>query len=298
MREILAAGLMAIAGGTFSALSDGATGAKLLRVLPWLGQQMRALSTGSQAGDILLWILYVLVSLAPVLGLFPLRRRFGVAEGLFLGASVYCFYFLRMLANPTRLLPVPTESFIPVGMTMAFAVLLSLLTGACLLRVLARHTTMAELARPAQRVVTVLAAVDGLLTGVTCTSALKQMPPEGLFLGTGVLILCQLFQTGALVWMLGGVSDLIESVRWGWFDETNVRLADSLAKRGKALLVVVVLTACGQNLSALMQMGLSQSGSVLLSLPLTEFVAAIASVLLASFVREGVRIQEENDAFV
>ena len=235
-------------------------------------------------------------------------------EAIFAGICAVFGALLTYLAGPNAVLG-PMQVFLMAGMwlremspsgapgmeeitgMMAAGVLIGLIAGGVLLRLVAERGRE-QLARIASKTVTAFAMVCGYGAGMTAAVLTGSVNGTADAVYAAVQGTCSIAQTAALVWMLGGTADLIESARWGWFDEANARLADALAERSRRLLMVTVFASLIANITALLMAGKVTSSNVAMDLPAVELIAAVCCMLLAQFIREGVRIKAENDEFV
>ncbi len=297
MREAIVALICAVFGALLALLMGNGAGGNVWSVFARFGEGLREISLSGAAGNVGAWAIYAVLCILPLAGLLPIKRKCGWADVLFGISAAYSLWFWRMLANPTRLAPMLVPGFEEVYGAMGAGVLLSMLLGGLLLRLLEERETK-QMVRTAERIVTLFAGISGFGMGIGAAGAFSG-GSLGLELGYALFLLaCEILQTGALVWMLGGASDLLGSVQWGWFDEVNASLSDTLAKRSRSLLLVTVLTSVAANMASLLVVGQVSDSNVMLDLPLTELMAAIFCMLLARFIREGVRIKAENDEFV
>lgn len=297
MREMIFGGFCVLAGALITALAGANAVLSPMGLFPYLGALLRELSLSGAGGNIAAWAIYAVLCALPLCGLLPRKRRRGAADILFACASAYSLWMWRMLANPARMMPQYVPGMEELFGMMAGGVLVSLLIGGALLR-LVRERETRRIVKIAEKTVTAFAMIAGYGLGMVCAAAFLdvQGPVETGY--AAVQCLCSFAQTAALLWMLGGTSDLLNSVQWGWFDEVNARLADALAVRSKRLLIVTVFASLLSNAAALVMAGSVPNSNVSLDVPVMELIAALCCMLLARFIREGVRIKAENDEFV
>lgn len=297
MREAIFAGFCAVAGALLTLLAGPNAVLGPMQIFPLAGMWLREMSLSGAAGNAAAWAIYAVLCALPLAGLLPLKRKRGAADILFALASVYSLWMWRMLANPTVMTPNYIVGMEEITSMMAAGVLIGLIVGGALLRLTAERGRE-HMARIASRTVTAFAMICGYGAGMTASALFIDVNGTADVVYAAVQSACSVLQTAALVWMLGGTADLIESVRWGWFDEVNARLADALAVRSRRLLMVTVFTSLIANFTALMMAGRVTSSNVSMDLPVVELIAAVCCMLLAQFIREGVRIKAENDEFV
>jgi len=297
MRELIFAVFSLLLGAGLTAAAGPNAILSPMGLFPALGNVLRELSLGGNAGDTAAWAVYAVLCILPLCGLLPLKRKRGAADILFTLASLYSLWLWRMLANPGRLMPNYVPGMEEIFGMMAGGVLVCLLVGGAILR-LAQQKETRKMVKTAEKTTAAFALIAGYGTGSACAAAFIGAQHTADLVYAAVLSACSLAQTGALVWMLGGTADLLNSVQWGWFDEPNARLADALAVRSRRLLLITVVSSLVSNIAALCMAGLVTSSNVSIDLPVTELIAALCCMLLARFIREGVRIKAENDEFV
>lgn len=297
MREMIFGALCMLAGWLITSAAGANALLSPMGLFPYIGDLLRELSLSGAGGNCAAWAIYAVLCALPLAGLLPVKRKRGAADILFVGASVYSLWMWRMLANPGSMMPQYVPGMEELFGMMAGGVLVSLLIGGALLRLVREKETRA-MVRIAEKTVAAFAMIAGYGLGMGCAAAFmgEKGPVE---LGYAAFqCLCSIAQTAALLWMLGGTSDLLNSVQWGWFDEVNASLADALAVRSKRLLIVTVFASLLSNAAALVFAGSVANSSVTMDVPFTELIAALCCMLLARFIREGVRIKAENDEFV
>lgn len=297
MREMILAGAMLVMGASQRLAAGPNAALDLMGIFPLAGRLLRELSLGSAAGNTWAWVIYGLLCALPLLGLLPVRRKRGAADGMFLLASAYSLWLWRMLANPSRLTPNYVPGMEEIYGMMAGGLLLGLVLGGALLRLTQERETR-RMVRIAEHTVTAFAMFAGYGLGLGGASLALGAQSAMDKAYAAVQITSMAAQTVALVWMLGGTSDLLSSVQWGWFDETNAALADELARRSRLLLLVTVFSSLAANAGAVWMAGGVTDSNVSIDLPVLELIAALCCMLLARFIREGVRIKAENDEFV
>jgi len=297
MREAIFAGICAVFGALLTYLAGPNAVLGPMQVFPMAGMWLREMSLSGAAGDVAAWTIYGILCALPLAGLLPMKRKRGAADALFVLAALYSLWMWRMLANPVGMSPSGMSGMEEITGMMAAGVLIGLIVGGVLLRLVAERGRE-QLARVASKTVTVFAMICGYSAGMTVAVLMESVNGTADAAYAAVQGACSVAQTAALVWMLGGTADLIESARWDWFDEVNARLADALATRSRRLLMITVFASLIANGTALLMAGKVTSSNVSMNLPVAELIAAVCCMLLAQFIREGVRIKAENDEFV
>lgn len=297
MREAIFAVMCAIAGAGITATAGENALLGPMWLFPAAGDALRGLSLSGHGGNIAAWAIYAVLCALPLAGLLPLKRKRGAADILFIAASVYSLWMWRMLANPIRMMPNYIDGMEKIFGMMAGGVLIGLLVGGAVLH-LAQERETRRMVRIAEKTVAGFAMISGYALGMGCAAAFTGVQGSAEIGYAALRCACSAAQTASLVWMLGGTSDLLNSVQWGWFDEVNASLADALSKRSRMLLFVTVFSSLIVNAAAVMMAGTISDSSVSMDIPVMELIAALCCMLLARFVREGVRIKAENDEFV
>lgn len=286
----LAGVVLALTAGISSLLS-------WMELFAWGGRALRTLSLGSAAGNAAAWVIYTALCVLPLLGLLPLRRKRGWADGLFILAAAYSAWLWLMLANPTRLIPGYHPGCETIYGMMSGFVLLSLCLGGLILR-LAEDVNSDSLLRRTRWVLLAIAALAAFAQGVACASRIASAQ-GGTETGYALwLCLCSAMQAAAAIWALLSAADLLSCMCKGWFTEESAKLADALSKRARLLLIATVACTLLANLAALLLSGRVTNSNVQLDPPIMELIEAMGCMLLARFISDGARIKAENDEFV
>lgn len=303
-KRIAALAVFALAGAA-AGIFGSATGAAEAVFGPFtaVADGLRALSLSGNAGDVLTWILYALLSLLPLFGLLPKGRKRGWSDGMFAAAAGYGFLYWYLMANPTLALsslPINAEGMKDIYRAMLTVILFTLLLGAAALR-LTEETggTDAMLARLRAALFALQAwnlflAVFAFAMGIR--SAVESgASAAGYAALTGA---CDIAVTAFLLIALESARSLLQGMRGGWFAEGNAPLAEKLSRHSKALLAAAILAQLIQNAAALLAVGRVPNANAALSMPVLEFLLACAMLLLSRFVRDGARLRRENDSFI
>ena len=269
-----------------------------LMALPALGRGLRALSLSGGAGNAAAWVLYLLLSLLPLLGLLPAGRKRGWADAFFLAASLYSFRFWYVAVNPTLLTAATGHPQIAdAACAMAAALLVLLLLGGILMRIAHERESQALL-RGVAVLLMILAGVEALSLGLLHASALREAAKRGELGWQIPLCLCDLARGACLIFTLLSARRLAQGLSGGWFSEGNEQLARALGQSSRTLLLVSLLSAAASGALSLLALGRVQSSGFTVSVPLTELLAALGCMVLSRFVADGVRLRRENDSFI
>jgi len=271
-----------------------------------IGLLLRRLSLSGGTGNRIAIVLYVLLSLLPLLaGLWQLRRDPAAENWLLVLISGCLFGVLYLMINP-GLIPVPLGE--TVGKAVLGGTIYSLLAAWLVLRIVRQARTAEQ--PQLMRVLRIL------LVGLACVFVAEAAAGElGVLLASveqlrekntdgGIGLTCAVLALGWAVdslpcvlnvWVLYAALDLLEAER---YSEAAAAAAELLARRSGAMLAVVVLTKGGFNLlQLLLAARLRQLSSVVL-IPVFDVAFALAMLLLARLMRENKQLKDENDLFV
>lgn len=294
----------ALAGGLLGA-AGSATGTAMAAIAPFtlIAKGLRALSLAGGAGDALAWGLYALLSLLPLLGLLPKKRKRGWADGMFCAATAYGFLYWYLMANPTfalSSLPMGAQGMATVYQAMLTALFITLLLGAAALRLTEETGGTGTMLSRLRAALTALEAANAFLTAAAFALAIRASLSGGAVATAYAIFesLCDICVTVLLIATLEGTRSLLQGMRGGWFEAQNEPLAITLSKRAKLLLAVTVLAQLLKNAAAILMVGRVPNANAAFALPIYEFLSACAMLLLSRFVRDGARLKRENDSFV
>lgn len=298
--------------GLLAALAEGLLYAKtgwstMNDPLLSVGRGLRALSLSGFAGDLLAWLVVLLVSGAPLLLLLRIGKEGRGMEDLLLGLMVpVIFCWLFYLANPTRLGEIASHIF-P-------------LAGGCTVLSMGAAWLVLKLLRgldgaPTQRLA---AAFGALLSGCALLCAFSvayggaagvaaqwaqvvegNTNPGGLTLPV-LIVLGVLNATPGLlvaVTMVWG-SELASVLGGGTFDQMGVELCSRVALACKAAAQATVTLTVFVNLLQLALVGELLSVSFSITLPLFSLVASTGLFLLCLCLQRGAVLQEDNDSII
>lgn len=289
----LGAAVPAVSGGARALMGIGAA-------LAGLGRALRSLSLSGGAGNALAWALLASLGLTPLLGLLPARRARTAADWLWPLAAVYALFMLYMLVNPHLLRNVvypdwaaPESGLLavmllcPLAGLIVTAVFLNAARaeadGALLFRRLGLLLTAAQLlaAEAGGEWMGALPALSGADLAYGILEALGAL--------VGLALLVALCEAGKA--LLGGLSR-------GWLNDENGPLADNLARWARRMLagdLIVMLAGCFLTLAFGARL---TNVDMRVSLELGDLVISLCALLLARFVRAGIRVRTENDQFI
>ncbi len=288
-------------GAVLALLTGGAQALACLGgLLNKIGWALRSLSLSGGAGDALAWALLILLGLTPLLGLLPVKRARTGADWLWPAAAAYALFMLYMLVNPHLLRNVvypdwtaPEPELLAVTL---FAPLAALILAALVLR-LSRADERSALLFGRLRLLLTLTQLGAAFAAGT------RLP--GLFHLTGADLACGIIdalgafaELGLFVMVCGAATALLSGLERGWLRDENARLADEMALWARRMLaggLIVMLTRCFLTLA----LGAHLTNmNITVNLSLGDLIISLCALLLARFVREGVRVRAENDQFI
>ena len=255
--------LAALAGGLLSAKTGWST---MNDPLLSVGRGLRALSLSGFGGDLLAWLVVLLVSGAPLLLLIRIGKKGRGMEDLLLGLMapvIFCWLFY--LANPTQLGETAAQIF-PLALLCAFSVAYGGAAGVAAqwAWVVEGNTDLGGLTLPVLIVLGVLNAAPGLLVAVTMVWGSELAP------------------------VLGG----------GTFDQAGAELCGRVALACKTAAQATVTLTVFANLLQLALVGEMLSASFSITLPLFSLAASAGLFLLCRCLQRGAVLQEDNDSII
>ena len=296
--------LAALAGGLLSAKVGWST---MNDPLLSVGRGLRALSLSGFGGDLLAWLVVLLVSGAPLLLLIRIGKKGRGMEDLLLGLMapvIFCWLFY--LANPTQLGETAAQIF-P-------------LAGGCTVLSMGAAWLVLKLLRgldgaPTQRLA---AAFGALLSGcaLLCAFSVAYGGAAGVAAqwaqvvegntDLGGLTLPVLIALGVLdhapgllvaVTMVWG-SELASVLGGGTFDQAGAELCGRVALACKTAAQATVTLTVFANLLQLALVGELLSASFSITLPLFSLAASAGLFLLCRCLQRGAVLQEDNDSII
>ena len=296
--------LAALAGGLLSAKTGWST---MNDPLLSVGRGLRALSLSGFEGDLLAWLVVLLVSGAPLLLLIRIGKKGRGMEDLLLGLMapvIFCWLFY--LANPTQLGETASQIFPLAG---GYTVLS--MGAAWLVLKLLRGLDGA----PTQRLA---AAFGALLSGCALLCAFSvayggaagvaaqwawvvegNTNPGGLTLPVLIVLGVLNAAPGLLVavTMVWG-SELASVLGGGTFDQAGAELCGRVALACKTAAQATVTLTVFANLLQLALVGELLSASFSITLPLFSLAASAGLFLLCRCLQRGAVLQEDNDSII
>lgn len=296
--------LAALAGGLLSAKAGWST---MNDPLLSVGRGLRVLSLSGFGGDLLAWLVVLLVSGAPLLLLIRIGKKGRGMEDLLLGLMapvIFCWLFY--LANPTQLGETAAQIF-P-------------LAGGCTVLSMGAAWLVLKLLRgldgaPTQRLA---AAFGALLSGcaLLCAFSVAYGGTAGVAAqwaqvvegntDLGGLTLPVLIVLGVLnaapgllvaVTMVWG-SELASVLGGGTFDQAGAELCGRVALACKTAAQATVTLTVFANLLQLALVGELLSASFSITLPLFSLAASAGLFLLCRCLQRGAVLQEDNDSII
>lgn len=296
--------LAALAGGLLSAKAGWST---MNDPLLSVGRGLRVLSLSGFGGDLLAWLVVLLVSGAPLLLLIRIGKKGRGMEDLLLGLMapvIFCWLFY--LANPTQLGETAAQIF-P-------------LAGGCTVLSMGAAWLVLKLLRgldgaPTQRLA---AAFGALLSGCALLCAFSvayggaagvaaqwaqvvegNTNPGGLTLPVLIVLGVLNAAPGLLVavTMVWG-SELASVLGGGTFDQAGAELCGRVALACKTAAQATVTLTAFANLLQLALVGELLSASFSITLPLFSLAASAGLFLLCRCLQRGAVLQEDNDSII
>ena len=296
--------LAALAGGLLSAKTGWST---MNDPLLSVGRGLRVLSLSGFGGDLLAWLVVLLVSGAPLLLLIRIGKKGRGMEDLLLGLMapvIFCWLFY--LANPTQLGETAAQIF-P-------------LAGGCTVLSMGAAWLVLKLLRgldgaPTQRLA---AAFGALLSGCALLCAFSvayggaagvaaqwaqvvegNTNPGGLTLPVLIVLGVLNAAPGLLVavTMVWG-SELASVLGGGTFDQAGAELCGRVALACKTAAQATVTLTVFANLLQLALVGELLSASFSITLPLFSLAASAGLFLLCRCLQRGAVLQEDNDSII
>ena len=296
--------LAALAGGLLSAKAGWST---MNDPILSVGRGLRALSLSGFGGDLLAWLVVLLVSGAPLLLLIRIGKKGRGMEDLLLGLMapvIFCWLFY--LANPTQLGETAAQIF-P-------------LAGGCTVLSMGAAWLVLKLLRgldgaPTQRLA---AAFGALLSGCALLCAFSvayggaagvaaqwaqvvegNTNPGGLTLPVLIVLGVLNAAPGLLVavTMVWG-SELASVLGGGTFDQAGAELCGRVALACKTAAQATVTLTVFANLLQLALVGELLSASFSITLPLFSLAASAGLFLLCRCLQRGAVLQEDNDSII
>jgi len=261
---------------------------------------LRKLSLSGVAGNILAWILFLLLTLWPLAWLvMRAKAKRLVPEDLLLplltGTLLTAFY---QMINPGELLPM-FGNMAALGRPLLAMAVWSTLCCYLTLRLLrgAANCQPRELARWIPGLVWVLAAVFvGRLFGQDLPAFVENWRSGNFF--ALITLMAAAVPTVFSIRTTCAAGRLLEALTCGRYSAQAVEAADRLADTCRTALAVTVVTQLFYNLMQVLGASVIGDVNVRLSLPVLELAFLLAVLLLSRLLARGQQLQQDNDLFI
>lgn len=279
---------------------------------PWeqLGRLLRGISLSGTGGNIVAWILYMLIGCAPLVlwGYLLGKKKNNAWDRMLPLISAALFAGLWFLVNPTylenRLFPVSVGG---MGVAVLAVTLDSLILAWFLLRMLSGTEKLKRR--------TLLRSLQGLL-GIWCVLSAAVLIWQGfqeiaegfaaagenrnaltgafLILGCLVEALPEILELVLFVFIIG----FLHSCEAEDFGEAPVKWMERLKKYSRYFLIVILLTNVGFNVLQLLVGKHLSDTHYTAFLPLREIIVVLAVLLMSRFYLAGKQIKDDNNLFI
>ena len=281
-----------------------------------IGLALRALSLSSGAGNAVALTIYIAICILPLAALVILRiRRKLHPEDYLLGLlSVALFAVLYLMVNP-RLISMFTDGHLgqPYGQMALGCVIYSLAAGYIVFKILRLFT--AGDADALYRYTAIVLVLFGLvftfmIFGVSFPAlyvALPDVQLSDLWLGMssyyGIFYLVLRFIVDILpnlfaLVIIAATLKLLECLRANRYSSQSKAAADRLSKICVAFLTATVLANIVFNLAQALMLRSLGGFEVAVQIPIVALAFGLVVLLLARFVTESKRLQDDNDMFI
>lgn len=306
---LAAGGAVAVLSGLFSAsASEGASAGVPSLPLCWIGRGLRGLSLSGAAGNIAAIVLYIGVSLLPLLLLLRKKRR---AEDVLLPlSSAVMLYSLYYIINPGLRPMVLTGS---VGTLICEGAVYSVLLCWAVIR-LVRYCegTASENMLRLLRLLLVCCAFVCICTGfgggyasmAETVAAVREgntMPGMNLtsdFALAWIRYGAYAAEYALTAWILILSADLVGEIRQDPYSMGCEEAAAETAKWCRITLTAVMLMNTALNVGQLLAAGELHRLSAGIRIPLLSMLTALVLLMLTGLLRKGRKIKEDNDLFI
>lgn len=284
-----------------------------------IGRLLRWLSLNSKIGDILSWILYIGISIIPLICLLWKNNRskksldettvnVTSADWILLPLlSIYTFYMLYGFVNPYLLATIVNpevgieEEMLPVLENMVSGVFYSLLIGYFILSLVLQFKRKDIWKRTEQ----VLIACGILYVCFICYFApfslypqFDEMPGSAQQLvGVADFILSIL----PMIWFISVIEAgimLVQILNVDQYDVRSVDIASLLAERSRQTVIISVTCNMIGNLLHLVASSQTTNTNYLVSVPFVPLIIAFAGLILAAHLKESVLLYDDNQKII
>lgn len=310
-KKPIIAGLVAVALVLFicSGILGGENSLAVL-CLPftWVAAGLRKLSLSGSLGNA------VAIALLVVAGLLPLvlkwKKSWGLEDALLIFTSIAIWYTLYVLINP-YVLPGILQG--TAGQTLLCGSCYSLFLSWAVLRLLRSTRTMTGenfvkvlgiflYLCAATQVFLIASRASGLVTSWKLLESGNTMPgqnllPSYLFLLGGFLV--SVLEYGLNGWLLLLGARLMKDLSQDPYGEAACRKAEGLCRWCRRTLAVVLLSQTALNVAAVIFASrIYYLVGIGFRLPISSMALVFALLVLASLLRRGQQLQEDNQLFI
>lgn len=281
-----------------------------------IGLVLRSLSLAGTLGNILAWMLYVLISLSPVMVLYFMRKRSGTHKEdiLLLVLCGVLFGVLYFMINPLLMGGVMfLDNMTMVGKTFLSGTFYSVLVGYLVLRTL--RTFYDSGMEKIQKYLMILLSILNVyfvfhVFGLSFGGFLEAR--QILYAGnTGVgseILLSEIFlflqyAVMALPYFLNifvvfSIIDLLKEMTLDRYSEATTKSAHNLSGICRWTLTVTVLTNMGFHILQFLFSSQIRALNSTLGIPVFSLVFVLAVLMLTQFVQENKALKDDNDMFI
>lgn len=278
-----------------------------------IGIGLRVLSLSGAVGNAFAVLLYLVVCLLPIIGLFLIRRKRNLLleDGLLFALSVLLFFAIYYFVNPGIL----AEMFygVPAGKIVLGSTIYSLVLAYLILRILRLFNT-SEIGRLQRYLTVLLGLLDVMFVYLIFGAGVANLMQQITAMQAGntgneyLLIACYVFAAiQYLVDVLPYVFDvivvfagirLLRSLVLDRFSSTTVLEAARLSRLCGTMLRITVLVIAAFNLLQLLFAKHIFNIHASLQIPLFSIAFVLAVLLFSRLVAENKMLKEDNDSII
>lgn len=310
-KKPIIAGLVAVALVLF--ICSGILGAEnslavLCLPFTWVAAGLRKLSLSGSLGNAVAIALLVVVGLLPLA--FKWKKTWGLEDALLIFTSVAIWYTLYVLINPYILPDILSGT---LGETLLCGSCYSLFLSWAVLRLLRSTRTMTGenfikalgiflYLCAATQVFLIASRASGLVTSWKILESGNTMPgqnllPSYLFLIVGFLV--SVLEYGLNGWLLLLGARLMKDLSQDPYGEAACRKAEGLCRWCRRTLAVVLLSQSALNVAAVVFASrIYYIVGIGFQIPVSSMALVFALLVLASLLRKGQQLQEDNRLFI
>lgn len=310
-KKPIIAGLVAVALVLF--ICSGILGAEnslavLCLPFTWVAAGLRKLSFSGSLGNAVAIALLVVAGLLPLA--FKWKKSWGLEDALLIFTSVAIWYTLYVLINPYILPDILSGT---LGETLLCGSCYSLFLSWAVLRLLRSTRTMTGenfmkalgiflYLCAATQVFLIASRASGLVTSWKILESGNTMPgqnllPSYLFLIVGFLV--SVLEYGLNGWLLLLGARLMKDLSQDPYGEAACRKAEGLCRWCRRTLAVVLLSQSALNVAAVVFASrIYYIVGIGFQIPVSSMALVFALLVLASLLRKGQQLQEDNRLFI